>query len=366
MLRVHILYEHGGDFRPHACSYIRVLLPLSHPVNSPAFQLSWGVHYEPADVVIVERYWKPVNPWSPELLLKRLRADGGCMIYAIDDNLLDLSPDRLGWVPTPEDLATVQYFAREADGVIVATKRLAERLAPISERVHVVPNALDERLFVRRPSEWAAPTTERKVLGYMGTITHDADLTIISQALRKVLERHPGDLEFQLIGGCSDSAFLNSLDGLPVRVLDVGENARYPQFVRWMTENVHWDVAIAPLEETSFTLCKSDIKFLDYSALGVPGIYSHVPAYQDTVRHLENGYLVKNDADAWVEAIEQLLADDSLRLRLARNAEEYVRSNRMLKQNARRWRDALTSIFCEHDAQKVNGTFRGSTAETAN
>jgi glycosyltransferase involved in cell wall biosynthesis len=354
VLRVHLLYEHGGDYRPHACSYIRMLLPLSHPVNSSALRLSWGAHYEPADILIVERLWKPAHPWSIDSLVDRQRSSGGCFVYAIDDNLLDLSPGRLGglWTPATEDLMTIQRFAQEADGIIVATPLLGERLVELNERIYVVSNALDERLYKRRSPATPAPATERKILGYMGTVTHDADLAIVSRALRKVLERHRDGLEFQLIGGCSNPDFLKSLEGLPVRVLDPQENARYPKFVEWMTQHVHWDLAIAPLEDSPFTRCKSDMKFLDYSALGIAGVYSRVPAYETSVRHLESGYLVENDWMAWESAIEEVLADDSLRLKLSRNAEEYVRSNRMLEQRAHCWRDVVDSIV---GAARANG-----------
>ena len=229
MLKVHILYEHGGDFRPYPCSYIRTLLPLSHPVNSPYFLLSWGVHYEPADVLIVERFWKPVSPWSLDLFVVKIQANRDCLIYAIDDNLLDLTPDRLGRHATTEELDAVRRFAREADGIIAATLLLRDRLVELNDRIHVVPNALDERLFVRRSLESSAVLRDRKVIGYMGTAGHDLDLMIVIQALRKVLERHPHDLEFQLIGGCWDPAFLQSLAGLRFGSCDVGENWRYPK-----------------------------------------------------------------------------------------------------------------------------------------
>lgn len=344
-LKVHILYEHGGDFRPYPCSYIRTLLPLSHPVNSADFHLSWGVHYEPADVLIVERFWKPVSPWSLDLFIERVRSDGACLIYAIDDNLLDLSRDRLFGRPvTIQEVERVRHLAREADAILVSTPLLKERFKELNDRIYVILNALDERLFVRRSLESSLHPTGRKVIGFMGTASHDVDLAIVTRALRKVLKRHCPDFEFQLVGGCSEGAFLEALEGLPVRVLHVGENSQYPKFVQWMTENVHWDLAIAPLAESPFALCKSDIKFLDYSTLGIAGIYSRVPAYGGTVRHLETGYLVENDSDAWQAAMEELLGNDSLRLRLSRNAEEDVRSNRMLEQNAHYWGDAITSI----------------------
>jgi glycosyltransferase involved in cell wall biosynthesis len=346
VLRVHILYEHGGDFRPHACPYIRLLQPLSHPSNAGAIRLSWGVHYEPSDVVIVERFWKPVAPWTPESVVKKARADGCCLIYALDDNLLDLTRDRLPWglwTPGPDDLHWIRYFATEADGIIAATSRLRERLLELNERVYVVPNALDERLFRDRSLTRPRQTNGRRIIGYMGSPTHEVDLMMIQPALRNVLRAHFADVEFQMVGGCLRPDFLRSLDGLPVRVLGFAGDERYPKFVRWMRQHIDWDLALAPIKKTSFTRCKSDMKFLDYSILGVPGIYSRVTAYE-TVSHLETGYLVENDPNKWEAAIEQLLADEPLRLFLARNAEQHVRSTRMLEQNAHLWREAIDAI----------------------
>ncbi len=97
----------------------------------------------------------------------------------------------------------------------------------------------------------------------------------------------------------------------------------YPNFIPWMMKNLSWDVGIAPLEDTIFNRCKSDIKFLDYSALGVPGIYSRVPSYKETIHHLETGYLVENTPSAWTEALAELLTNNELRTQLAFNQERH-------------------------------------------
>ena len=39
------------------------------------------------------------------------------------------------------------------------------------------------------------------------------------------------------------------------------------------------DFAVAPLVKNKMNLCKSFIKYLDYSALGLPGIYSNISPY---------------------------------------------------------------------------------------
>lgn len=350
MLKVHVLFEHSANLRPHGSSNIRLLIPLTYPANAETFSLSYGTTYSNADVVIVERMWKPnFSLRLAEDLVERVRRDKACLIYTIDDNLLDLKPEQqLQHSFTTEQLMVVRYLTREADGIIVSTNCLKERLSRFNNKIVVVPNALDERLIGDRSLlslKSDLGNNGCKVIGYMGTYTHDADLMMILQALRETLHRRLNNLELQLIGGTADPALIQAFNGLPIKILAVGDNSEYSNFMHWMAQTVRWDLAIAPLEDNSFTRCKSDIKFLDYSILGIAGIYSQVPPYEKTVRHLETGYLVPNNTEAWVDAFERLLADAPLRNRLGKQAQEYVLATRTLKQCAQNWREAILSIL---------------------
>src|SRR2546428_2275128 len=360
MPSVHVLYEYGADRRPHGSAYIRLLGPLTHPAAAArGFRWGWGVEYEPADVVMIERLWQPgMTMELAEELVGRIRRDGCRLVYTLDDNLLDLKIDGSGRRGFPaEQLNVIRFFAREADGVIVSTAPLQARLAALNRNAVVVPNALDERRIAMTGrlgrglcANQDQPGHRRRVIGYMGTYTHDADLMMVLHALRAVLREGTDDLEFQLVGAVSDPAVLAAFDGLPVRVLDVGASSEYPAFVPWMADNLHWDLAIAPLEDNPFTRCKSDIKFLDYAWLGVPGIYSRVPAYDGTVRHLESGYLAGESVDEWAEALRRMLGDDEPRLRTAEAARQYVPSERTLEHRAGDWPAAVESILRSADA----------------
>lgn len=361
-LKVHVLYEYGIDQRPHGCAYIRLLLPLGHPSNAESLSVSTGQEYAKADVIVVDRTWFPgVTPAAAEALVRKARRDGARILYSIDDNLLDLQPVGFNRSPfTAEELMAIRYFAREADGVIVATATLKERLSRLNGNIFVVPNALDERLWADRSS--AAPPAgadRRKVIGYMGTHTHDSDLMMILQPLRTTLRKYARQVELQLIGVVADSAVLGAFEGLPVSVLDVGGHVEYPAFAQWMSGTVKWDLAVAPLEVDAFTRCKSDIKFLDYSILGIPGIYSRGPVYGGTVRHLETGYLADNDTRSWAEAFELMLTDDALRRRLAQAAQAYTLSERTLRRCAANWGEVVFSVVGREptlrDFERSNG-----------
>jgi hypothetical protein len=119
----------------------------------------------------------------------------------------------------------------------------------------------------------------------------------------------------------------------------------YPLFMLWFTGHIRWDIAISPLRDTAFNQCKSDIKFLDYSAIGAAGIYSRVPAYESSVHHSQTGLLVDNDGEAWEEALETLLSDDGQRARLAQGAFQYLYTQRTLACRVGDWLTALDELL---------------------
>ncbi len=339
MIRIHVLFAHAGDERPFGCSYIRLLQPLTYLQESGHLKVSWGTLPAPADVIIVERTWGPHTTLGQvEALVNQVYRDGTRLIFTLDDNLLDLE------TLSTDQKMYMRYLARHAHGVIVSTEPLRERMARLNPRVVTVPNQLDERLFL--PREQAQQHDAPLTIGYMGTPTHDADFMMIFQALRGVLRRHAGKVRLQVLSALGHPALRQLMQDLPVEFLSVPvKDVAYPNFVAWMRHHLYWDLAIAPLEDNFFNNFKSDLKLLDYSALGFPGIYSNVPVYASTVRHKETGYLIENTPDAWETALEDLLEHSTARMEMAKRAESYVRNKRTLNQHASEWLDAIARFL---------------------
>lgn len=349
MLKVHVLYENSGDLIPHGSSTVRLLLPLSHPKLARSIMMSCGISYEGfnGDIIIVDRLWNPgIKLNDAEKLVDYTRRNKITLIYSIDDNLLDLKLIESGNVhPNALERNIIRYFIRESDGVIVSTYPLNERIYNLNERTIVIENTLDERLFDEKTRKNFAEANKNKdkiVVGYMGTPTHDRDFMIILPAIKKILNKYNDKIKLEILGALSDKRLLIFLPN--TGEVNIQGNTEYTKFMKWMNENIFWDFAIAPLEINEFTKCKSDIKFLDYSALGIPGIYTrHVP-YENTIIHGKTGLLVENDTESWVEALEQMINDENLRRSIGRNAKEYVFSNRVLDNCASKWEAALLSI----------------------
>jgi len=349
-VKIHVLYEYGIDLRPHASSYIRLIRPLTYPSLRLGLEVTCSAGYEgqDVDVVVVDRLWRPdISIELAKELVKSIRSKGVKFIYSIDDNLLDLPLQRKDW-PKEHHLQVYRFFLEEADGVLVTTHALRDRLSSFNQNIFILRNALDEGLLLGgRLPPLASPFNDpRKVIGYMGTTTHDDDLLMVLPALKALWERYPNRIEYQLLGVVARPEIAVALNGIPVQWIGPPEEeSEYPLFMFWFTSRVRWDIAIAPLKETPVTRCKSHIKFLDYAAIGTAGIFSRGAPYNSSVRHKETGWLSGNDPNEWIEALDQLLKDDSLRERLARNASYALYQEHILARRANDWLEAMDYLL---------------------
>jgi glycosyltransferase involved in cell wall biosynthesis len=350
MMKVKVLYEHGAELNPYCSGHIRLLRPLEHPSVRARVQVTAARRYEPAgeDVVIVERLWRPgVTVAAAAELVERVRRAGARLVWAQDDNIFDLHSGMAGqtWL-TDELQAVMELFARESAGVLTSTDPLKQRIVRYNGNVAVVPNALDERLLTRVPlGPFAAPPGRRLVIGYMGTRSHDEDLQMVLPALRAAHQRLGDRLELQIVGGLAHEATLRKIGDLPIRILGAAAGeSDYPLFMQWFTSTIRWDVAIAPLRDNPYNVCKSDIKLLDYGSVGAPAIYSRLAPY-DSVTDGVTGLVVDNSEAAWVAALERLLGDAELRERIARTNMGYLFGERTLARRAREWPEALEQLL---------------------
>jgi glycosyltransferase involved in cell wall biosynthesis len=217
--------------------------------------------------------------------------------------------------------------------------------------VEVVPNALDEGLWFRgrRSGELHPRTSADRLVSeagrdvirilYYGTRTHEGDLDLVRPALERFENEFPGRVQLTVAGGVprsSEATWFTRLD-IP------SGSTHYPSFVKWIREIApDFDFAIAPLVDDPFNRSKSDLKYLEYAALGLPGIYSDVAAYGS----VESGItgLVARDESDWLEAFGQIVGDSALRGELRRNAFDYVRRNRTLGRSVAAYLELLLSV----------------------
>ena len=346
--RVHVLAETGVDMRPHGSAYLRLIRPLSHPGLKQAAHITFGFEAASvaADIVLIDRLWKParINVQETRALVQEIRQQGAKLVYCFDDDFLGMEPSNVKYPAGFKDC--VEIFLEASDALILTTLELKNRYQTFQPAIFTVPSCLDEMLIIRKYSRTKHPD-EKVILGYMGTATHDDDLELALPAIRQVCAENPGRIQIEVVGAVSERDIQQRevFQGLPVRILQPRTHeVQYPLFMLWFTGTVRWDIGIAPLVDNPFNHCKSDIKFLDYAAAGVPGVFSALPAYKDTVQNRENGLIVQNDPGDWYNALSELVKFPALRTHLSERAESYLYQERILSKGIQTWADLLRRL----------------------
>ena len=302
----------------HPVSTLRVVEPL----KQAGIQLLYGSdagqnHLDPsrlnrllgqAEAVLFQREL-PVYADDYAWIAGQARARGKLVIYEIDDLLFELSqghPDRISHYYT-RALWPMLQAAIQADLVTTTTAQLAGYLRAFNPNVTVLPNYLPDSLWMGEGLELHPEASDPVVIGYMGSNTHQADLEEISPVLEGILGERGERVRCRFWGAPPPPGIrgLANVEWIPLEQFDYAEFAAY--FRRQQC-----DLFIAPLADNTFNQCKSAIKFLEYSILGIPGVYSRMATYQAVVEDGRNG-LLAGTAEEWTMCLNLLLDDPGRR-----------------------------------------------------
>lgn len=235
------------------------------------------------------------------------------------------------------------------DAGIASTPGLADamRRAGVAD-VHVVENGLDEQtLAVTEKLAARLPRADdglvRIVYG-SGTNTHDVDFEEAASAIGRILDRFPY-VRLRLIGPVAIPAALAGHAAMIERLPATG----YEKYLGLLGE---CDISIAPLEDFVFNDAKSNIKYLEASALGVPSVCSPRAAFAAAITDGVDGLLC-DGTEAWEAALASLVTDSTLRRRIGQAAMAGVRRRYAPERIARRQVAALTGDRRDHGALRI-------------
>ena len=184
-------------------------------------------------------------------------------------------------------------------------------------------------------------------IGWAGGIGHKASLVRWESAIRAVLRARP-ETRFVSVGYGAAVAFMEEFGTQRAVALPSAKIEVYPASMTL------FDIAIAPSGENNLFRGKSDLRWLEASALGLPLV-----ADPDVYPEIEDGVTgIHARTPAEVEAALLRLVDDrALREGIGRAAYEHVAANRCIQVAAERWRDVLLEVGCRQPgARRLIGT----------
>lgn len=211
----------------------------------------------------------------------------------------------------PSVLHAIEHrrFVRNLDAAIALGRRqrafLAERIG--DERAHFIPYGVDASYFTPANGDGERAPAERPRLLFVGHYLRD--FQTLEGVVRALLERAPAARrpEITLVTDAASVPNVSALAGVRVAtgLPEVELRALYRQA----------DLLLLPLAD-----CVANTAILESLACGTPVVASDVGDVSDYVT-ADCGRLVPGSAiDAWLEAIETLLTDRALLLRMRASA----------------------------------------------
>jgi hypothetical protein len=289
--------------KPTSSTFIRLYSPLSRP----GFARRTGLDVVDEKTMWISRHTAVCivqrtafsKKSTARAFLAEARRRGCLVIVDSDDAFSALDPDHPQYELQIQRAAILDGVMREADEVWLSTDELLAAHPDASS--HVVRNTLDLDLWSPRAARSFAPEDEGPLrILYMGTTTHDGDFALVDPVLDRLHAEHPGQFEVVMVG------VAKGLPDKPWMSIQKPPDGAYPSFVPWLGGRGPFDVGLSPLVDSAFNRAKSDIKCLDYLALGARPVVSDVLPYR--VAELDDLITrVGNQPDEWYATLEDLV-----------------------------------------------------------
>jgi len=278
---------------------------IADPVNQP---MLFGKLYNLgayADVIIFGRC---ETQWALNTVYAmRDQFPGKPILAEIDDDITDVAAynpaaDQLKPGSPIAGYALAQF--KNSDGLIVSTPYLAEVYSEYCKNIYVIPNSVDVQ-------KWDSVPRKKKPglrIGWIGAGSHSEDLRLLEKVIPEVLSTNRG-AKFVFVSSQIPD-FIKVLNGVEV-IERWAPILKYPEHLA----KQDFDIGLAPLVDNKFNRAKSNLRWLEYSALGIPCVASKVGHFKETVNHGVDGYLAE-DAKEFAFYINLLAFDAKARRKM--------------------------------------------------
>lgn len=278
------------------------------PVDSLENIIQWS------DVAVFSRLGNPRALSAPGAIKQTYHIP---VLMELDDLPMEMNDDSWAFSQyrsdNPMGGTDAAYWAIKqmelSDGIIVTNDYLRmriEKLVP-KKRVHVIPNCVDTKLFKNKKSDIIT-------IGWQGGSNHVRDLELIREPILKILKEFP-NVRFQTFG--HQPAWTIGVKGCKHQTW-----VHFDKYYKTLGD-LGLSIGVAPLVDNAFNRCKSNLRWLEYSALGIPTVASRVGPYQ-CIRDNVTGYYA-NDPHEWYTKLRTLIQRQALRKRIGDNAHRTVK-----------------------------------------
>lgn len=327
-----------GQLRYMGCYYYRCMLPLqangwegdlitlrsSLPKSEEATKSIMQ-----SNIIVFQRPFEKANQ---ELFIACKQAGKMCVVdnddtYKVDDTM------KLGEMLTAVSDG-FEWFVKSADLVTASTDFLANEYRKLNPNVLVLPNMINPTDFPPRQHNRG-----KKVrIGIIGSVGHTKDVEHVKGLIKELSEREDVTLVLFSLSNKEADPFWKDI------------KCEWQPFVEMkdyfkVLAKLKLDMVLIPRQNNYFNRCKSNVKFLEMSVLGIPCV---AQTWNDgeSPYDKDGEYMVlANTEEQWRKSVNDLVADKEARKMIGSRAKKYVLANYDIRKTKDLWSIAYKKLI---------------------
>ena len=259
------------------------------------------------------------------------------VITEVDDYAFGVNTDNVNYEsfnPDSDVIKIIKAQLKDSDALIVSTQELKEKYSYLNDKIYIVPNSIDFKFYSKLKNNKHKSYIN---IGWQGASGHKRDLEIIEPVVHRILKKYK-NVRFTFLGGA---------EGIPESFRN---NKRIKLKNMWITVEKFrkfkakegFDIELAPLFDTEFNRCKSNLRYLEASALKIPTVASDVGPYKDAVAEL------CTEESEWYTTLCTLIGNPEYRKSLGKKAYRDVKKHYNLIDVTEKYLTVLNAEISEH------------------
>lgn len=357
-MKIFAFPSHTNKEKVSGVDFARIIQPMSNLAKEKGYEVKI---YDPQNDLDGKIKWKDVGKDYDVVYMNYLNARHAFaaigtynrmfnkkMIIDIDDDLWGILPDNPAYSvfgKRSDGIRTITAILNEADHITCTNTHLRNVILHNTnksiDQVSIIPNAVDFNVY-DRPVKRTKSHQFRII--HFGSTTHFQSLAEenFTKAMNRIMKEYP-NVTFTTIGALVPKFRMK----WGPRYINKHGDIDVFKWIKKMPDMLsEGDLLVVPLTNNTYNRSKSSIKFLEASAVKLPGCWQNIRQYKDIVRDGENGFLC-NTYKEWYKAIKSMIDLGELREQIAEQAYDDVKSNHTIQKLLPEYKELFEKVLTE-------------------
>lgn len=235
------------------------------------------------------------------------------MIFDIDDLLWvrELIPEFFQKMNFSFNKEVIEFLLKESDLVTVSTPLLALKAQEFNTNIYVLKNCIEEKFI--SPKKYSKD--EEIIFGFMAGKTHNEEFLWLLDILSEIALTRK--IHFRVLG---DFNAVSTQKNLKLEIISPVPYENIFDFFRSCSAGLN------PRFQGEFNDCKSENRFLEFGAAGVPILSSPRGIFSDILKDNKNAFLAST-REEWINKILYLLDHPDILPQAGMNARRTILQN---------------------------------------